>query len=122
MAAPAPLDPLDLAAHAQAAVASSASQDWGRAIAHLRVALAIAPQVAESWVNLAAAMQRIGRLDEADRLAQQAIAMKPALAAAWNVRGLAALDQGRHDEARQHLSKALELDPRFALAHMNLGI
>ena len=122
MAAPAPFDPLDLAAHSQAAVASSQGEDWGRAIAHLRVALAIAPQVAESWANLAVAMQRIGRLEDADRLAQQAIAMKPALAAAWNLRGLVALDQGRHAEAREHLSKALQLDPRFALAHMNLGI
>ena len=115
-------DPLDLAAHSQAAIATSQREDWGRAIAHLRVALAIAPQVAESWVNLATAMQRIGRLDDAQRLAQQAIAIKPALAAAWNMRGLVALDQGRHDEARRHLARALELDPRFALAHMNLGI
>ena len=122
MASQAPLDPLDLAAHSQAAMAASQRDDWGRAIAHLRVALAIAPQVAESWANLAAAMQRIGRLDDADRLAQQALAMKPALAAAWNLRGLVALDRGHHDEARAHLSKALELDPRFALAHMNLGI
>jgi len=122
MASPAPFDPLDLAAHSRSAIAASQREDWGSAIAHLRVALAIAPQVAESWANLAAAMQRIGRLEDADRLAQQALAMKPALAAAWNMRGLVALDQGRHDEARRHLSKALELDPRFALAHMNLGI
>ena len=115
-------DPLDLAAHSQAALAASQREDWGRAIAHLRVALAIAPQVAESWVNLATAMQRIARLEEADRLAQQAIAIKPALAAAWNVRGLVALDRASHDEARGHLTRAIELEPRFALAHMNLGI
>jgi tetratricopeptide (TPR) repeat protein len=117
-----PPDPLDLAAHSQAAIAASQREDWGRAIAHLRVALAVAPQVAESWANLATAMQRIGRLDEADRLAQQAVALKPALAAAWNVRGLVAIDRGRHAEARAHLARALELDAGFALAHMNLGI
>lgn len=122
MASQASFDPLDLAAHSQAAIASSQREDWGGAIAHLRVALAIAPHVAESWANLAAAMQRIGKLDDADRLAQQAIAMKPALAAAWNLRGLVSLDRGHHDEALRYLSKALELDPRFALAHMNLGI
>ena len=36
--------PLDLAAHTQAAIAATRVDDWGRAIAHLRVALAIAPQ------------------------------------------------------------------------------
>src|SRR5438045_9267663 len=61
--------PLDLAAHTQAAIAATRVDDWGRAIAHLRVALAIAPQSAASWANLATALQRIGRLDDAERTA-----------------------------------------------------
>ena len=113
---------LDLAAHSRAAMAATQANDWGHAIAHLRVALAIAPQVAESWVNLAIALQHVGRLDDAERTARQAISINPALAASWNALGLVAIDRGRHDEARAHLSRALEIDPHFALAHMNLGI
>jgi Flp pilus assembly protein TadD len=122
MAPDASFDPLDLAAHSQAVMACLQRDDWGGAIAHCRVAVAIAPQAAENWANLAYAMQRIGRAEEADRLAQQAIALKPNLAPAWNTRGLVALDRGRRDEARQYLSHALELDARFALAHVNLGV
>ena len=44
MASPAPFDPLDLAAHSRSAIAASQREDWGSAIAHLRVALAIAPK------------------------------------------------------------------------------
>jgi len=122
MSSEASFDPLDLAAHTQAVMACLQRDDWGGAIAHCRVAVAVAPQVAENWANLAFAMQRIGRLEEADRLAQQAIAIKPDLAHAWNTRGLVALDRERREEARQYLSRALELDPRFALAHVNLGV
>jgi Flp pilus assembly protein TadD len=114
--------PLDLAAHTQAAIAATRVDDWGRAIAHLRVALAIAPQSAASWANLASALQRIGRLDDAQRTARQAISLDPALAHAWNALGLIAIDRARHEEARSHLARALEIDPRFAVAHMNLGI
>jgi len=121
MANPTPT-PLDIAAHTQAAMAATQADDWGRAIAHLRVVLAIAPHAAASWANLSTALQRIGRLDDAERMAQQAISMDPALAQAWNALGLVAIDRARHEEARSHLARAVEIDPRFAIAHMNMGI
>jgi tetratricopeptide (TPR) repeat protein len=113
---------LDAAAHTRAAIAASQADDRGRAIAHLRVALAIAPQVPESWANLALALQRAGRLDDAERTARQSVALNPALAAGWNALGLVAIDRGRQEEATEHLERALQIDPRFAIAHMNLGI
>ena len=65
MADPAPLDPLDLAAHAQAAIASSGRQDWGRAVAHLRVALAIQPDYDVAFTNLARVEQARGNNERA---------------------------------------------------------
>jgi Flp pilus assembly protein TadD len=98
--------PLDLAAHTQAAIAATRVDDWGRAIAHLRVALAIAPQSPASWANLSTALQRIGRLDDAERTARQAISLDPALAQAWNALGLVAIDRARTSRAPWRSTRA----------------
>jgi tetratricopeptide (TPR) repeat protein len=107
--------------HHHAAMASVKMDDWPKAIAHLRVAVAAAPQVAEGWMYLASALQHIGRIDDADRLARQALAMKAGLSGAWNTLGLVALDRGRHEEGLSHFQRALAIDPGLALARMNLG-
>jgi tetratricopeptide (TPR) repeat protein len=107
--------------HHHAGLASVKLDDWPKAIAHLRVALAAAPHVAEGWMYLSSALQHVGRLDDAERLARQAIAMKPTLSGAWNTLGLVALDTGRFEEGLSHFRRALEIEPSLALARMNLG-
>lgn len=113
--------PANARAHAHAGLASMRLDDWGKGIAHFRVAIAAAPQVAEGWMHLASALERVGRLDDAERVARQAVSLQPALAGAWNTLGLIKLDRGRYEEGREHLLRALGIEPRFALALMNLG-
>ncbi|HUQ29080.1 MAG TPA: tetratricopeptide repeat protein [Usitatibacter sp.] len=107
--------------HHHAAMASVKLDDWAKAIAHLRVAVAAAPQVAEGWMYLASALHRVGHVDDADRLARQALAMKTGLSGAWNTLGLVALDRGRHEEALTHFQHALAIEPGLAPARMNIG-
>lgn len=109
-------------AHLQAGKASARADDWPRALAHFRVAVAAAPRMPESWTNLAVALERIGKLDDAERSARQSLALKPDLADAWNLLGLIEIDRHRFDAALPHLARALEIEPRYAVALMNLGI
>ena len=115
------LAPLDPRAHAHAGLANARIDDCARGLAHLRVAVAAAPQVAEGWMHLSSALHHIGRLDDAERAARQAATMKPALAGAWNMLGLVELDRRRYGEGRAHFRHALGLEPDYAVAHMNLG-
>jgi tetratricopeptide (TPR) repeat protein len=109
-------------AHLQAGEASARADDWPRALAHFRVAVAAAPAMPEAWVNLSTALQRMGRLDDAERTAREALALKPDFAAALNLLGLVEIDRRRFDAALAHLERALQLQPDFAVARMNLGI
>ena len=108
--------------HALAALEAAGREDWARSVAHYRVAGAAGPHVAENWINLSTALQRVGHLDGAEQTARQGVAMKPALAAGWNMLGLIAIDRERFEEARTHLSRALELEPGNAQTRMNMGI
>ena len=112
----------DPTAHMQAGLAGARAEDWPRALAHFRVAVAAAPHVPQAWSNLAVTLQRIGRLDEAERMARQAIALKPDLADAWNLLGVVEMDRRRFEEALPHLARALEIEAGHAMALMNLGI
>lgn len=108
--------------HLQAGLASLQLEQWAKGIAHLRVAVAADPRVAEGWMHLAAALHHIGRLADARRVGEQAVALKPSLADAWNTLGLVELESGNHERGREHLLKALEVKPDLAVARMNVGV
>ena len=108
--------------HLQAGLASLRLEQWWKGIAHLRVAVAADPRVAEGWMHLAAAFHHVGRLDEARRVGERAVALKPTLAEGWNTLGLVELESGNYERGREHLLKALQVDPRLAVARMNVGV
>jgi tetratricopeptide (TPR) repeat protein len=113
---------LDPRAHLESGFAAAKRDDWARAIAHLRVAVAAAPQVAEGWMHFGSALQHVGRLDDAERVARQALALGPNLVGAHNVLALIDIDRTRFDQAIVHARRAIELDPRYAGSWVNLGV
>jgi Flp pilus assembly protein TadD len=113
---------LDPRAHLEAGFAAAKRDDWARAIAHLRVAVAAAPQLAEGWMHFGSALQHVGRLDEAERVARQALALSPGLVGAHNVLALIDIDRTRFGEAMLHARRAIELDPRHPGSWVNLGV
>jgi Flp pilus assembly protein TadD len=100
-------------------MASLAAGRWDEGIERLRAGLALRPDFAEVWSNLAFALREAKRIDEAREAAQRAVALKPALADAWNMLGLVEHDARHFDVARRHFSRAIELRPALAAAWMN---
>ena len=113
---------LDPRAHLQSGFAAAERDDWARAIAHLRVAVAAAPQVAEGWMHFGSALQHVGRLDDAERVARQALVLSPGLVGAHNVLALIDIDRRRFDQAIGHARRAIDLDPQYSGSWVNLGI
>jgi tetratricopeptide (TPR) repeat protein len=113
---------LDPREHLQSGFDAAQRDDWARAIAHLRVAVAAAPQVAEGWMHFGSALQHVGRLDDAERVARQALALNPGLVGAHNVLALIDIDRARFDQAMGHARRAIELDPGYSGSWVNLGV
>ncbi|MBI3439333.1 MAG: tetratricopeptide repeat protein [Proteobacteria bacterium] len=95
--------------------------------AHLRAAELIAkaislnPGNAAYYYNHGAALQALGRFDEAVRAYDRALKLKPDATEAYNNRGNALQALNRYDEALASYDKALALQPRNAQAHNNRG-
>ena len=100
-----------------------------KAIAAIAVTAVIAnwPLLNEAWmkavteVNLGAALQSEGRLDEAAAHYRRAITLRPDYAAAYSNLGTALRGQGRLDEAVTTYERAIALQPDFPDAHYNLA-
>jgi Flp pilus assembly protein TadD len=106
-------------AHIDSGMAHLAAGRWAEGIEGLRAGLALRPDFAEVWSNLAFALREMKRVDEARDAARRAVALKPGLADGWNLLGLVEHDARRFDEARAHFGRAIELRPALAPAWMN---
>jgi Tfp pilus assembly protein PilF len=110
----------DLAqAHIDSGMAHLAAGRWAEGVEQLRAGLALRPDFAAVWSNLAFALRELKRIDEAREAAERAVRLDPGLADAWNLLGLVEHDARRFDEARRHFDRAIELRPAFAAALMN---
>ncbi|WP_165645122.1 tetratricopeptide repeat protein, partial [Oharaeibacter diazotrophicus] len=96
------------------------TQDWRRALILLREAGRMGLASAEWRANLAVALRRTGRTEEAATLLRALIAEEPRAEAHATLGGILA-DDGRFAEALPHLERAVTLDPRNALFRRNLG-
>jgi tetratricopeptide (TPR) repeat protein len=103
------------AAHLAEGRAEAAIETW-------RQALALAPDHVDIRFDLACAVQRLGRIDEATRLLEYVLAREPDRVEALNNLGSARGNQGRHDEAAALIERALRHQPDHPGALCNYGI
>jgi tetratricopeptide (TPR) repeat protein len=88
---------------------------------HLREALRIAPDSVEAHYNLASALARQRRPNEAIEHLRRVVELEPQHVAAHANLGAVLRSQQRLDEASEELIRALALDPSNAVAHTNLA-
>jgi len=99
--------------------------DWGRwaaAEAALRIAAQLAPGEPEHRYNLAVALQRLWRLEEAESLQRHVVAQRPDHDRAWVNLGGVLSWLARHDEEQAALERAVALAPDNASARWNLSL
>ena len=92
-----------------------------RAIALYRQAVALAPQSADAWYNLAAALQESGAAGEAAVAVAEAAKRDPRRPEVHNVRGVGLVEQGDAAGGESEFRAAIAGDPRSARAYNNLG-
>ncbi|XP_047070815.1 probable UDP-N-acetylglucosamine--peptide N-acetylglucosaminyltransferase SEC [Lolium rigidum] len=96
-------------------------RDYDLCIAKNEEALAIDPQFAECYGNMANAWKEKGDIDLAIRYYLTAIQIRPAFCDAWSNLASAYTRKGRLNEAAQCCKQALALNPCLVDAHSNLG-
>jgi choline-sulfatase len=92
-----------------------------RAIELFRDAIALAPDDAHAWYNLAAAFQEAGDLKRAAEAVREALKRDAASADAHNVLGIIDSADGKPMLALEEFQKAVAIDPRNARIHNNIG-
>ena len=91
-------------------------------MAGYREALRLRPDYVEALVNLASALHKVERLEEAESCCRRALELRPEMAEAHsNLAGVLAAQQ-KYEEAEGHCRRALELKPGLAEAHANLSL
>ena len=96
--------------------------DDNEAIEAYRQALALNPEAAGSWVNIATLSYRRGELEQAERCYRQALNSSPDYPLAHFNLGNVCEELGRFDESIHHYQQALRLQPDYADAHYNLAL
>ena len=91
------------------------------AIACMRKAAALRPDLAPAQANLGLLLVAVGRHAEAEAPLRAALSLMPRDAALRNALGIVLEALRRFDDAEKTYRAALELDPRLAEAHANLG-
>lgn len=87
----------------------------------LEIAVALAPRMAQAWVNLGVARRRLGDLEGAEAAYQQALELDPGqLSAYHNLIGLYHL-QGRSDPAGEILAKLDRRDNKNPFIYLELA-
>src|SRR5262249_9741972 len=95
----------------------------GDAVAFMRVAVALRPEMPLLRPNLGYVLRRHGRFREDEEECRKAIQLKPDYAQAYLNLGVALGDQKRNpDEVIAAYRKALALKPDYPDAYYNLGI
>jgi len=98
--------------------------DLGRdeeALASLRKAVSIRPDLAGIWINIGWVHVKNGQYEEGISFYREALRIKPDYAEAWYDLGIGYEKSGRFPQAIEAYREATRLDPRYADAWNNLG-
>lgn len=108
-------DPKDPRGYQRAGQAYTKLKDYQDAEGMARQTLALDPNNAEAWQDLALALvlAKQGRYKEALEAALTAVRLNPNLAPAWAIAAYAAGKLGDPDARRRYLEKAAGLDPKY---------
>jgi tetratricopeptide (TPR) repeat protein len=97
------------------------NQDYRSEIAIRAAGVAAFPDEPETHFNMAVALERLGRVQEAIGQYDQALQLKPDYAWAHYNLGVTLARLGRVPEAVDHYEQALRTRPDYAWAHFSLG-
>ncbi|MEO8277290.1 MAG: sulfatase-like hydrolase/transferase [Thermoanaerobaculia bacterium] len=86
-----------------------------------RRAVALTPDDAEAWYNLAVTLRESGRPEESLKALRETLRLSPTYAEAENALGIAFSISGNNTEALEAFAHTVALDPRNATAQNNLG-
>jgi tetratricopeptide (TPR) repeat protein len=111
----------DLHAHLGAALASGDRAELAQGVLHLRTAVTLNARYAPWRLELADALARLGRGEEAEAQYAQTAALDPGLGKAQNNWGLLLQRQGRREAAAGRYRLALRSDDARAEANYNWG-
>ena len=117
-----PVEQNDAASHNDSAVTLIKQGRLAEAEVHLREALRLSPNRAETYNTLGLLHRDQRRPEESVLAFKEAIRLEPNFAEAYNNLGLVLSDQGRLEEAATYLKEAVRLKPDSAGAHCNLGM
>lgn len=109
------------AAHFREGTLLAQSGKFAAAVARLRRAVELEPDLAEAHFNLGSAYRDLGQLEAALAAYRRAAALQPASADVHLAIGAILRELGRLDEAIRSLSAALAARPGLAEAHHELG-
>ena len=93
----------------------------GDALAAMRKAAALSPNMPEVHFNLGIILSESGNFDDAEGCYRRALAINPDYAEAHNNLGRTLQEMGRTEEAEASFRRALQIKPQDVLAHDNLG-
>lgn len=94
----------------------------GEALAPLELAVALDPDNAEAWNNLATVLHDLRRLDHSERAFGRALALRPDYPLALGNLANLRLDRGDVDGALALYERAVALAPESPIAHWNLAL
>jgi tetratricopeptide (TPR) repeat protein len=96
-------------------------KDWENAVTSYRAALAVQPGIETAWLNTGLALEKLGRLGEADRALRKVLEINPdSVKARYNL-GLVLFRQKRNREAGEEFKRVIEMEPETDLGRNASG-
>ena len=96
--------------------------DLRGAVEQYKNALAAAPRMIQAYNRLGIVYQKLGKLEDAERILRQGIRLHPESEMLHNNLGFCFLQKAAYADAEVEFRAALALTPHFSRARMNLGI